>query len=353
MNQREADIKTIAHEFAVWETKLANLNVINFTDANIIAEYTIAAILNLIFGYQLKQNKQPNQAAIDLSDVENRIAFQITVTKSTQKVNQTVETFIGNGLHHNYDQLFVLILGRKQTRYPKIASNGFPFDPARQVLDFQDLLKQVTLMPSGRLHELALLVSSENNPSKSTQNDATAIFKKSQAIKKKIEKELVKKDLRDLFDLIYYEPHYKFIYDRLMVRSVEDRKYPDLDAGQPAWFRLELWDFYEYGLEFIGNGRKILFDNNFRWDLIEGDDDPRKNNPDYRHEHFHSFMKIAFDDMVTYDPETDGYHGYPSLYCHFRHNRQPFIEYTWGRMGDHKQEKHTFKFDPAKRTKLP
>jgi len=64
-------------------------------------------------------------------------------------------------------------------------------------------------------------------------------------------------------------------------------------------------------------------------------------------------MKIAFDDMVTYDPETDGYNGYPILYCHFRHNREPFIEYTWGRMGDHKKEKRTFKFDPAKRTKLP
>jgi hypothetical protein len=318
-----------------------------------LSRYTIAAVLNLIFGYQLKQNKQPNQPAIDLSDSDNRIAFQITVTRSAQKVKLTVETFVVNALHQNFDQLFILILGRKQGRYPKIESSDFPFDPARQVLDFQDLLKQVTLMPSGRLHELALLVSKENNAPKATQSNAAAIFKKSQAIKKKIEKELVKKDLRDLYDVICYEPWYKFIYDRLMVRSVEDRKYPELDPENPAWSRLELWDFYEYGLEFVGYGREILFDKDYRWDLLEGDNDPRKNNPEYRHEHFSSFAKIAFDDMVEYDPETDSYHGYPSLYCHFRHNNEPYIEYTWGRMGDHKKKKYTFKFDLAKRTKLP
>jgi hypothetical protein len=353
MNQREVDIKTIAHEFAVWETKLANLNALNFTDANVVSEYTIAAILNLIFGYQLRQNKQSNQPAIDLSDNENRIAFQITVTKSAHKIKQTVEKFITNKLYQSYDQLFVLILGSKQTRYSIIETDELHFDPARQVLDLRDLLKQVTMMPSGRLHELAVLVSKENELPKSKQVNAAATFKRSKAIKKKIEKELIKKDLREYYEVICYDPSFKFNHSRLMVRSVEDRKYPDLDPANPAWFRLELWDIYEYGLEFVGYGREILFNKNLQWDLVDGDDDPRKNNPAYQHDHFKSFAKIAFDDMVSYDPETDGYHGYPSLFCHFRHHNDPYIEYTWGKMGNHKTKKYTFKFDPAKRTKLP
>ncbi|MXN91103.1 SMEK domain-containing protein [Flavobacterium sp. Sd200] len=54
MNQREQDLKTIAQELAVWEVNIKNLNAVNLQDINIISEQVICELLNLVFGYELK-----------------------------------------------------------------------------------------------------------------------------------------------------------------------------------------------------------------------------------------------------------------------------------------------------------
>lgn len=354
MNQREQDLKKIAQELAVWEVKIKNLNAVNLQDINIISEQVICELLNLVFGYQLKNvnAEQNNQPSIDLADNQNRIAFQVTSSGTAKKVKDTIASFVKYGLYDHYDQLFILVLGKKQQRYPLIEKGQFVFNAAQHILDFKDLFKQISFMPSAKLKQLANLLESEARVEKKQHQNAATNLKKSLAIKRKIQKELVRKDLSGHYDRLYYEPYLKFIYDRLMVRSADDRIYPDVDRDKPMWARMELWNFYDYGLEFINNGCKIIFDKEYYWDYLE-ENDPRVNNPDYRHDHFHGFARISYDDMVEYDPETDGYYGYPSLFCHFRHNDWPVIEVSYGTMGDYKKQRMPFRFEASKYKKLP
>jgi hypothetical protein len=155
-----------------------------------------------------------------------------------------------------------------------------------------------------------------------------------------------------MFNLLVYEPSYKFIYGSLIVRSVEDRLFPGGDFDNPGWFKMELWDFYEYGIEFINHGRELIFDKDYNWDYLEIND-PRSSNPNYSRGHFYGFLRIAYDDMVEYDNETDGYYGYPSLFCHFIYDNKPFLEFSFGTMGNHEKMQISFRSDNSKRKKPP
>ena len=54
MSDREKYIKIISDHFSIWEVRLQNLSSLNLYDANSFSEYSIAELLNLIFGYKLE-----------------------------------------------------------------------------------------------------------------------------------------------------------------------------------------------------------------------------------------------------------------------------------------------------------
>ncbi|MDB5228060.1 MAG: hypothetical protein JWN78_2253 [Bacteroidota bacterium] len=87
MNKRELILKTISNEFSRWQISIENLSSLNLYDANIFSEKSICDILNAIFDYQFMNINSviKNYPAIDLVDKENRIAIQITSTKSKKK----------------------------------------------------------------------------------------------------------------------------------------------------------------------------------------------------------------------------------------------------------------------------
>ena len=64
-------------------------NTINLTDINICSEDFFADLLNLIYGYDLKNLNalQKNYSGIDLGDIKNRVCVQITSNKTNNKCN--------------------------------------------------------------------------------------------------------------------------------------------------------------------------------------------------------------------------------------------------------------------------
>ena len=81
-------------------------------DINIISEDLLVPLLNLIFDFNLINANRisKNFPAIDLIDTENRVAFQITSTDSTTKLNSTLEKFKKHELEKNIDLLYILSL---------------------------------------------------------------------------------------------------------------------------------------------------------------------------------------------------------------------------------------------------
>lgn len=363
MTKRETEIKKIASELARWEAQIANLNSLSLYDANIFSEYTICLLLNTIYNYNLHNINivQKNTPAIDLGDQFNRIAFQITSTKATKKIQHTVESFIAKGLAKDYDQLFVLILGRKQKSYPAFdTKQQLEFNNSRHIIDFHDLLNYISSLSTPKIEEIGKILSYENTTGvKATPKQSSAAkLKRNLALRNKMKKELLQKVDQQYWEHAMYEPWIRFTYHNILVRNVDDRSFPDAHetpAGQmSSWYKGELWDFYENGLELIsmGGSGEAIFDKHGRWDVLHWDNDTRRDNPDYTVVRCNQFLRIPYDYIVSLDMETDQYYGIPSLYVEYLKDGMPYEAIVYGQAGVYELKKLTHYFDNNMREKL-
>ena len=361
MNKRETEIKRIANELARWETQISNLNSMNLYDANIFSEYTICLLLNTAYSYNLHNINivQKNFPAIDLGDNFNRVAFQVTSTKATKKIQNTVESFIAKGLYKDYDQLFVLILGKKQKNYPAFDTKGqIDFTSDRHIIDFHGLLNYISSLPTPKIEEIAKILSYENQTGTkpAPKQSSAAKLKRNLALRNRMKKELLRVIDQKEWEHAAYEPWIRFKYGNIIVRNVEDRSFPevqDAPEGQMSpWFKGEFWDFYENGLELISMGGEAIFDKDGKWDILKWKDETRAKNPDYTVVPYHQFLRIPYDYIVSLDMEVDQFYGYPSLYVEYLKDGMPYEEILYGQAGSNKLKKFTYMFDNKLRQKL-
>lgn len=135
-------------------------NQINFRsrlgllDLNKYCEDFICEILNIIYNYKLKNvnESKSNEPAIDLGDESNRIAFQITSTATSTKVNKTLSN-LTKKQKASYDTFNILILGKKQTSYsidPKDIT-GIEFTPNTNIMDLLDISRAIVMLDQDKL----------------------------------------------------------------------------------------------------------------------------------------------------------------------------------------------------------
>ena len=140
MMNKEVYLKNVAESLALLSREVSILNAVNLYDINIVAEDFFPGLLNLIYGYELKNANylEKNAPAIDLVDPKNRIAVQVTSDNSSTKIKHTIEEFNKNKAYQSYDRLIVLILTQKK----KYSSN---FDT--QFFSFSNHTKTTTRLP--------------------------------------------------------------------------------------------------------------------------------------------------------------------------------------------------------------
>ena len=125
----------------------------NRPDTNLISENVLIPLLSEIYGHtdlrNLNVSEGPNSPAIDLGDEETRTAYQITATSTSQKIKETLEKFVKYELYEKYDRLVIYILTEKQKTYrgggfDEIIQGKFSFDIKNDILDYRDLLKEIS-----------------------------------------------------------------------------------------------------------------------------------------------------------------------------------------------------------------
>ena len=120
-------------------------NKLGYTDLNKSVENFFCKVLNIIYGYDLKNlnEKQENYPGIDLGDLKNSIAYQITSEKTSKKINQTLQEYIDNKYYEDYSQLKIFIVGSKQNSYSINIDTAlyFKFDIKSHIIDLNDLFK--------------------------------------------------------------------------------------------------------------------------------------------------------------------------------------------------------------------
>ena len=132
-------------------------------DLNRYLEDFFKDILNIVYGYKLinLNEERSNNPGLDLGDEVAKVAFQVTSTKSSSKVNETLKKAakqVGK-----FPKIFVLVLQDKQSSYtldPALAK-PFSFVAEEHVLDIGDVLMKVLSLPIEQLQSLHDLVSKE------------------------------------------------------------------------------------------------------------------------------------------------------------------------------------------------
>ena len=176
MLNRENCKKQIVQNLALLSQEIKLLSSINLYDINIVAEDFYSKLLNLIYGYDLKNinHVEKNAAAIDLFDKKNRISIQVTCDNDSQKIHHTIEKFISHKCYEDYDRLVILILTEKKHYSADFDTKGkFLFDKKEDIWDTQDIIQYVNTLDTRRLEDinefLQLELSDKCNEAKRTQ----------------------------------------------------------------------------------------------------------------------------------------------------------------------------------------
>ncbi len=136
---------------------------LGLTDINKYLEDFFKDVLNEILKIKLVNLNQNriNFPGLDLGDKLGRIAFQITSTKNSHKVNETLKK-ITDKQANEYNDIKVLVIGSKQGTYSLDSNLCKNFDFTQDdIWDITDLCKKALDLPLVDLQKLYSLVTSE------------------------------------------------------------------------------------------------------------------------------------------------------------------------------------------------
>ena len=170
MTESENSIKTITRWLSVLCNEVVLRNSLNLQDINVVAENFYRDLLNLLYGYNLKNanSDKQNVASIDLCDDEIRLAIQVTSDNSSTKIHHTIQVFNEGSLFKKYDRLIVLVITTKldfpKTKFKNVGNVLFSkendiIDVASILKDIVDLkLEQLQLVEEFIVNQVALKV---------------------------------------------------------------------------------------------------------------------------------------------------------------------------------------------------
>lgn len=157
-------IGQIIDELTAVSQQVKSRSGLQLFDLNRYLEDFFKDILNIVYDYKLinLNEERSNNPGLDLGDEVAKVGFQITSTKSSDKINKTLEKAVGQVA--NYPTIYVLILQDKQGSYTgldKALALPFNFTAEEHIIDTGDVLKKVISLPIDRLQRLHDLVSKE------------------------------------------------------------------------------------------------------------------------------------------------------------------------------------------------
>lgn len=145
--KRKADLDRITEILSYLKSQVELSNPGNLTDTNIYAENFYRDFLNVVFGYNLSNINilDPNSAAIDLGDEDNKIAIQVTSTSDLTKARNTVKKYNHKNLHKKYDTLIILNIAMKKKHKSQLLgdANKHQLDTSSDIWDISDLIKEI------------------------------------------------------------------------------------------------------------------------------------------------------------------------------------------------------------------
>lgn len=156
-------IGQIIDELTAVSQQVKSRSGLQLFDLNRYLEDFFKDILNIVYGYKLinLNEERSNNPGLDLGDEVAKVAFQVTSTKSSSKVNETLKKAANQV--GKFPKIFVLVLQDKQGSYTldTALTKPFGFIAEEHILDVGDVLKKVLSLQIEQLQRLHDLVSKE------------------------------------------------------------------------------------------------------------------------------------------------------------------------------------------------
>jgi len=150
MSNTEEAFFEIRRSFTIWMSEVSIANANGYFDINKVSEGTALCLLNLIFGFELRDLNQEknNYPGIDLGDDKKAmVAFQVTSRTDNTKLLSSLTTFISKGYKSNFSNgiRFLIISNKKNIRrdFKKFSAFNEIFDPKRDIIYLEDLVKKI------------------------------------------------------------------------------------------------------------------------------------------------------------------------------------------------------------------
>lgn len=157
-------IGKIIDDLTLLKMRIDARNKQGLLDLTKFTEDFIKDVLNIVYGLHLVNlnSERSNNPGLDLGDTQQQIAYQITATKSSQKVNDTLRTITEPQLEQ-YTKFKVFVMGEKQTSYTldEELVNKTEFKWDTDIEDINSLLRAIVVLDSESLDSLYILFNRE------------------------------------------------------------------------------------------------------------------------------------------------------------------------------------------------
>lgn len=143
-------INSIAQSLSRFKSEVEILNSSNLYDISLHSENVLIPLLNELFGLKLENaNKtKKNYPGIDLIDIDNRVAFQITSSNDNTKIKHTLKKVVDHKIYNEVDFVYIYILTEKKSVYKKdsfvdILEGHLDFDSQKHIIDYSNIMNML------------------------------------------------------------------------------------------------------------------------------------------------------------------------------------------------------------------
>lgn len=147
----------IEEKLSVLSYRIIERGKINLLDLNIYSETFFAELMNLLFGYGLKNINafKQNMAGIDLIDEKNEVIFQVSSLCTKQKIEDALSKDIFKS-YNGFQFKFIAIAGDAANLRSKTYNNPYKanFNPQTDIYDIKSLLNIILNMGIVKQREL-------------------------------------------------------------------------------------------------------------------------------------------------------------------------------------------------------
>jgi hypothetical protein len=157
LSEREDAFKNISRTLAITRYDIEQRQTINEYALNIHGENYFRDIINFIYGLELENanSENQNEACIDLIDKKNELLYQITTTRSKDKIDKTLLA-LKKDKYDGYDIKILYLLDKAKPAEKTIneVRAEYAIELKECLIDYTDLVRDINDLELNKLIEL-------------------------------------------------------------------------------------------------------------------------------------------------------------------------------------------------------